>query len=50
MTHASYWTEGDGTRLHYRYDDFTDPWKSAPERCAADALAFARKHFPEGGR
>ena len=29
MTHASYWTAGDGTRLHYRYDDFTDPWKEA---------------------
>ena len=30
MTHASYWTAGDGTQLHYRYDDFTDPWKDAP--------------------
>ena len=30
MTHASYWTASDGTRLHYRYDDFTDPWKDAP--------------------
>jgi pimeloyl-ACP methyl ester carboxylesterase len=30
MTHASHWTASDGTRLHYRYDDFTDPWKEAP--------------------
>src|ERR687883_1962643 len=30
MTHASYWTASDGTKLHYRYDDFTDPWKEAP--------------------
>ena len=30
MTHASYWTASDGTQLHYRYDDFTDPWQKAP--------------------
>jgi 3-oxoadipate enol-lactonase len=30
MTHASYWTASDGTKLFYRYDDFTDPWKTAP--------------------
>jgi 3-oxoadipate enol-lactonase len=30
MTHSSYWTASDGTRLFYRYDDFTDPWKDAP--------------------
>jgi 3-oxoadipate enol-lactonase len=30
MTHASYWTASDGTQLHYRYDDFTDPWQEAP--------------------
>lgn len=30
MTHASFWTASDGTRLHYLYDDFTDPWREAP--------------------
>jgi pimeloyl-ACP methyl ester carboxylesterase len=30
MTHATYWTASDGTRLHYQYDDFTDPWHEAP--------------------
>jgi pimeloyl-ACP methyl ester carboxylesterase len=30
MTHSSYWTASDGTRLHYLYDDYTDPWKEAP--------------------
>ena len=30
MTHSSHWTASDGTQLHYRYDDFTDPWKDAP--------------------
>ena len=30
MTHASYWNASDGTQLHYRHDDFTDPWKEAP--------------------
>jgi pimeloyl-ACP methyl ester carboxylesterase len=30
MTTASHWTASDGTRLHYRYDDFTDPWQEAP--------------------
>ena len=30
MTHASYWTASDGTWLHYRDDDFTDPWQEAP--------------------
>jgi len=29
MTQASHWTASDGTRLHYRYHDFTDPWKEA---------------------
>ena len=30
MTITTYWTASDGTQLHYRYDDFTDPWKEAP--------------------
>ena len=30
MTIERYWTASDGTKLFYRYDDFTDPWKEAP--------------------
>ena len=30
MTISKYWTASDGTELHYRYDDFTDPWREAP--------------------
>ncbi len=30
MTSEHYWSASDGTRLFYRYDDFTDPWKDAP--------------------
>jgi pimeloyl-ACP methyl ester carboxylesterase len=30
MTVEQTFTASDGTRLFYRYDDFTDPWKPAP--------------------
>lgn len=30
MTSEQYWTASDGTRLFYRYDEFTDPWNQAP--------------------
>src|SRR6476469_6457120 len=30
MTIERYWTASDGTKLFYRFDDFTDPWKEAP--------------------
>ena len=30
MTAERYFTASDGTKLFYRYDDFTDPWKRAP--------------------
>lgn len=29
MTAERYWTASDGTKLFYRYDDFTDPRKDA---------------------
>ena len=45
MTHASHLTASDGTRLHYRYDDFSDPWTQAP-------LAFAQmeQRIPQAER
>lgn len=30
MSVEKFWSASDGTRLFYRYDDFTDPWKKAP--------------------
>ena len=30
MTTTLYWSASDGAQLHYRYDDFTDPWQEAP--------------------
>jgi pimeloyl-ACP methyl ester carboxylesterase len=30
MTIEKHWVASDGTKLFYRYDDFTDPWKEAP--------------------
>jgi 3-oxoadipate enol-lactonase len=30
MTIEQNWVASDGTRLFYRYDDFTDPWRDAP--------------------
>ena len=30
MTIERYWTASDGSKLFYRCDDFTDPWRSAP--------------------
>lgn len=30
MTIEKHWTASDGTKLFYRCDDFTDPWKEAP--------------------
>ena len=45
MTHASHWTASDGTQLFYRYDDFTDPWKTAPTLLMLHSAMSSAKRF-----
>ena len=46
MTSEHYWCASDGTRLFYRYDDFTDPWRTAPALLMLhSAMSSARRFY-----